>query len=273
MLKINFQVPLVVTRRTLYIATLVGAVLFVLLPFLIIGYHEFYRGLVPQPLPRIPLRFDKTEAISLDVKGPRLPARHYNFDPMLNYQWNIHLEVICGDLLRGKIVHLDWGVFDNERSLYEDTFILDCDLRFIHNHNNWFVPYNLRFWVPPITVDITRAVAVELNHYVMPGRVLTDQGEYTIRVEPTPGLIIDNHALYLDFQIHFLGFRYYLRKHFILCAVIGIGTFWAVNLFIAVLTALVVLGFLNDETRPVRYQDDDDVVARDEDEIRDDTRD
>lgn len=248
MLGLNLAIPLTITRRGLYIITLVAAVFLVLLPFSVIGYHEFYRGLIPNSSPRIPLRFHKSNSMAVDVTATKTSTHFFEFDPLLSYKWQIHLNVVCGDSLQGRVVQLDWLVYQLEEVYYEDTFILDCDARSIHSSKNRFVPFNLRFWVPPVAVDINRDVDIVLDKFHMPGILLANPlDQFTIKVEPTPGLLINNDNSYLDFQITFTGFRYYLRKHYILFGIIGIFACWSINSLVAVVTALLVLGTLNDD--------------------------
>ncbi|MCH0629283.1 hypothetical protein JNB11_04830 [Kocuria palustris] len=273
MFGMNLAIPLGITRRGLYIATLLGAVFLVLLPFSVIGYHEFYRGLIPKSSPRIPLRFHKSNSMAVDVTATKVPGHIFKFDPLLSYKWQIHLNVVCGDSLQGRVVQLDWLVYQLEEVYYEDTFILDCDARSIHSTKNRFVPFNLRFWVPPVVVDINRDVDILLDKFHMPGHILANPlDKFTIQVEPTPGLLINNENSYLDFQIKFTGFRYYLRRHYIFFGLIGILACWGINSLIAVTTALLVLGTLNVEESEYDFKMKDNVpldmeVVKEEDDL------
>lgn len=245
MVGFNIGVPVDLTRRGLYLTTIVAAVVFVLFPFSCIGYYEFYRSLIPTPSPRVPLNFYKSDLAMFDLGSKTSPLRHYQFDPLFNYNWHVNLDLVCGDGLLGKLVQLEWLVWRDRDEAFSDTFILDCETSYIHHANNWFVPYKLRYWVPPLVVDITRQVPVDLSKFVLLGQFFTTSSDYTIRVESVPGLVINNDKLYLDFQMEFSGFRYYLHKYRLLCAAAGVALFWWINSTLAVITSLLVLGVDN----------------------------
>lgn len=202
------------------------------------SYYKLHSTLIPQASSPIPLLFTSSPTQSINI-SPALSE----FDPLINYRWIVNLDLFCGDILKGKFIPVDYKILIEEnKPLYSGFFILDCDSRYSHNANNDLVPYNLRFWLPPILVNFERKLSLVLDKFISTGEDLSKfaSSPLAIQLEPIPGLIIDSS--FLSFQMEFTGFRYYIVKYRFISFLIGVIAFWSTSSALCSVTALYVLG-------------------------------
>lgn len=251
--KVDIHVPLMLTRRWMYLVCVFAVIFGILGPFSVLSYYKLHEALIPAKSPPIPLDFTSSATQSIHVTGENSPTSNYEFDPLVKYRWNIHLNLICGDRLKGKLIPVNYYISSDNLTLYENFFILDCDTRYAHNVNNQLIPYNLRFWMPPITVNFDRSVLINLDKYTSLGSDLAfTTKKLSIQLQQVAGLIVDNDRSWLDFQMEFNGFRYYINKYYTTSFIVGVGSFWSTNTILCLITALYVLdrSFQDTEDQP-----------------------
>ncbi|KAK6459262.1 uncharacterized protein RJT20DRAFT_132402 [Scheffersomyces xylosifermentans] len=238
---LGFYLPLAITRNWFYFLTFV-ITFAVLLPLSILTYIRFYQTLIPHSSPRIPLVFHGVR--SHTVSEPTLvehALRRYEFDTLLKYNLNLNLVVVCSpfDINNYKVPYSIVDQTTNTR-LFNDTFFLDCDPNVIYSSNNLYIPFNLRFWVSPVLVDLSRSIQFSLTKLGMSGKqVLEKLGHFKVEVDQR--LTILDDVSYVQFEAEYNGFRYYLVKHYYICLIIGTGIFWATSASIGSLTSFIIL--------------------------------
>lgn len=249
--RFSLAVPLAITRSWLYIFSLGVALLMVLLPLANLSYMKFYNSLIPQGSPRIPLNptitrsFEDPGSTILDLS--QFWSDHpYKFDKLLHYEWNLHLDIFCDVQKNGAVFKIPYKIVNvlngAERDLLVSSFILDCDSRYIHHSNNRLVPFNLRFWVPPAIVDINRSIKFNLRKLILKGGALTgDIRKIKVIFEGANFFKTNDDDTYLQFQVKFTGFRYYLVEHFYFCYVLGVAMLWFISSFVCVLMSSYIL--------------------------------
>lgn len=246
--KFDISIPLVITRRWMYFFSLFMTVMFVLLPFSVLSYSKLHEALIPPNSPKTPLYFTSSSTQSVYITGKDSVNENYRFDPYLVYKWNVNLNLVCGDELKNKLFTVDYAIISQNATVFNDFFILDCDISASHVHNNWFVPYNLRFWMPPITVNYDRSIDMALNKFKQPGHELMNKStQFRIELQEIPGLIVNNDRSWMDFQIEFSGFRYYIVKYYILSFLVGVFSFWSTNTIVCLITTFRVFNAEEDE--------------------------
>ena len=251
--RLSLAVPLAITRSWLYIFSLGVALLMVLLPLANLSYMKFYNSLIPQVSPRVPIdpniTWRYTQASDLTVLDlSQFWSDHpYKFDKLLHYEWNLHLDITCDvQNTHGGVFKIPYKIVNvlngAEQDLLESSFILDCDPGYIHNSNNRFVPFNLRFWLPPAIVNINRSIKFNLRKLILKGGALAgDIRKIKVIFEGGDLFKTNDDDTYLQFQVKFTGFRYYLVEHFYFCYVMGVAMLWFISSFVCVLMSSHIL--------------------------------
>lgn len=250
--RISLSVPLALTRSWLCIFSLGVALVAVLLPLANISYMKFYNSLIPEASPRIPIKpisynLNTTRWLGhpLTVDLVQFWQNHpYQFDRLLDYEWNLHLDVYCKSYKNGEIFKVPYKIvhktYHGDVTLLESSFILDCDSRYIHHSNNRLIPFNLRFWAPPAMVDIGRSLKLNLRKLVLSGKTLAEIRTIQVQVSSDNFWTNDDNT-YLQLLVKFSGFRYYLVEHFYLCYILGVGILWLNSSVLCLLMSSYVL--------------------------------
>lgn len=247
------RASLFMTRQSLYGASLFSAIVMVLLPISIVTYLNFYKMLVPVERFAVPASFFK------DTSGQGLLPVFSEIDPSLalpflrrnadlRFSVRINLRAVC---FVEQSYHLLQYVFKlTPRLIRENSFIINCDLRYIYVDRNSWIPYHLRYWVPPVFVDIFKTVEVDWPLFYSTGaqlvELLRDQQSYLKFLDTRP-IIIDNSRTSLDFVIEWDGIRYYLVKYYFLSLFIGVLIFWASSSFICMLSTVYYYNKFSEE--------------------------
>lgn len=246
-MNLRLSLPLTITRQWLYILTLLIAVFGVLLPISIIAYLNFYKILIPQQTTRIPLSFDvehgKGMESQLQVKNIR---ELFKDDLEMKYEISLNLNIVCNKKNYDDIFNINSALTIENLFVANSSFLLNCDTRFIYNSNNWFIPYRLRFWVPPIFTNIDKLINIKSPLIIMSGRQLSNLFDgskltKTSTVFLDKQLIVDNNNSFLDLKIQWDGMRYYMLNYYFTSLVIGVIIFWIPSSFACLLTSMIIL--------------------------------
>lgn len=131
---------------------------------------------------------------------------------------------------------------------YKGEFLVNCDSRYIYVSKNRWIPYNLRYWTPPVLVDILKLVKVEEPIFTMKGKdlisIFEKQSKLPVfRFDDVSAVLIDSKLSTLDFVIQWDGLRYYLVNFYWTSLLIGAGSIWVVSSFFCLLATLISLVF------------------------------
>ncbi|KAK6463703.1 hypothetical protein DFJ63DRAFT_335220 [Scheffersomyces coipomensis] len=215
----------------------------ILLPLSIITYVKFYNTLIPYASPRIPIHYKPNSIYDYDLSSDlihlqsNLP-RKFKFDPLLDYKVSLNFEILCDTVKKGDVYQNSYSIInDQSEPLFDHEFYVDCDSRYIYNNNNDLVPYNLRFWVPPMVVNIKRSIGFQLSNYRLNGKTLPSTFE-SFQILIDKSFIIVQDSSFIEFEIVYTGFRYYLVKHYYKCLFIGVLVFWSISCSTSFLTSM-----------------------------------
>lgn len=228
------RASLFVTRQSLYGASLFTAIVAVLLPISVVTYLNFYKMLVPVERFAVPTLFMKhTSGSAMSDIDPLLALSFLRRNADLPFSVRINIRAVC---FVEKSYHLIEYLFSlTPEVIRENSFIINCDLRYIYVDRNTWIPYQLRYWVPPFMVDIFKTVEVDWPLLYSSGaelaRLLVDQ-KSQILFRNTDPIIIDNAKTTLDFVIEWDGIRYYLVNFYFTSLFVGVLFFWGVSSFI-----------------------------------------
>lgn len=251
------RVSLFFTRQSLYGASLFTAIVMVLLPISVITYLNFYKMLVPVERFAVPTLFEEGNRYgSLDIRSHAsfteidtlLALLFLRRNADLPFSVRINLRAVC---FVEKSYHLMRYVFKLTPDIIrENSFIINCDLRYIYVDRNSWIPYHLRYWVPPIFVDIFKTVEVDWPLYYSTGaelvKLLKEQKSNLTFANTNP-ILIDNSKTTLDFVIEWDGIRYYLVNYYFLSFFIGVLIFWGASSFICMISTLYYYNKFSDE--------------------------
>lgn len=261
------NISLSITRRSLYIAVITLALTLILLPWSVLSYLRFYEILIPNASYELPVRYsDLYNYHEIVAEGTSLVDILANYNvgtgrvSNLNYNLELEIAVHCDKHLIGdtKAVHgeLMWG---NQTylcfhglcpSFQKSSFILQCDPRVIYSSSNWFIPYNLRHWVPPflsncerlnvIYVKIGTFSDIEMLNLLTNTAANNATDPARIRYKLDSKLQIDVVKSKLHVNVEWQGIRYYLFYHYYICFALGVGMFWAVSSSVCLVVSMVV---------------------------------
>lgn len=248
-MNLTFTIPLAITRQWLYISTLLLSIFGILLPISIVAYLNFYKVLIPKPITRIPLRFDPFSYKEVGMKS----SLHLNNihevlkeDPGIKYEIGLNLNVVCNRKNYDDIYNINSAFSIEDKLVSNNSFLLNCDTRFIYNENNWFIPYRLRFWVPPILTNIDKLINIRSPLTIVTGKQLLElisenerTGEALLRLDKR--LIVDNNNSFLEMTIQWDGMRYYMLNYYFTSFIVGVLIFWIPSSFICLISSMIVL--------------------------------
>lgn len=250
-----FRAPLFVTRQVLYSTILVLAICLVLLPISVVSYLSFYKTLVPTERFSIPLSSRSVDStgnlVTAFVSNPA--AQYVTANPDFDYLVRLNLNAICR---QEKSFHqLSYG-FLIAGVAVESEHIINCDLRYIYAEKNWWIPYHLRYWVPPILVDILKLVKADIELLEVSGVALRLHLEplHTLNCSLTlvdlSFLMVDWKQSSIDLVLRWTGVRYYLVEYYYTSLVIGVLLFWGVCSTVCLASALIFLAYLRSKFAP-----------------------
>lgn len=244
------RASLFVTRQSLYGASLFTAIIAVLLPISLVTYLNFYKMLVPVERFAVPTLFLKSSSglASSDI-DPLKALSFLRRNADLPFSVRINLRAVC---FVEKSYHLIEYLFSlTPQVTRENSFIINCDLRYIYVDRNSWIPYHLRYWVPPIFVDIFKTVEVDWPLLYSTGRELAQllhEQKSHILFRNTDPILIDNSKTTLDFVIEWNGIRYYLVNYYFTSLFVGVLIFWGISSFICMISTLYYYNKFSDET-------------------------
>lgn len=248
-MKLTFTIPLAITRQWLYILTLLISIFGVLLPISIIAYLNFYKVLIPKPITRIPLKFDPFSSKEVGMKSLFYLNNIHEVlkeDPAIKYEISLSLNIVCNRKNYDDIYNINSAFVIGDKSVSNNSFLLNCDTRYIYNENNWFVPYRLRFWVPPLLTNIDKLINIKSPLTIITGELLLQlisEGDNTRNalVHLDKRLIVDNSNSFLELAIQWDGMRYYMLNYYFTSLFIGVLIFWIPSSFVCLASSMIVL--------------------------------
>lgn len=241
------RLPLFLTRQVLYGLVLFTAFFVVLLPVSVVTYLNFYKMLIPSERILVATDFVNPGSEVLEyARATRVEPREFLplVQPDLDYLIRLNLQAICRF---EKQFHVLPYHFKIDLVTVSDELIVNCDLRYIYVEKNKWVPYNLRYWVPPALVDIFKTVKVDWPVIYLTGAEIIKQVQQAAPVfefeNPLP-LILDSRHTTIDFVVEWDGIRYYMSNYYLTSFVLGAGGFWILTSWICLLTSLAFLGYI-----------------------------
>lgn len=246
------KLPLFFTRQALYGVIIFTAIFFVLLPASTLTYFSFYKNIIPTERVGVPTKFmgvagtlETQSQISFDLV---LPFLRQNQD--LEFSVRLNLHAICKVEKLFQVLRYQLN-FDSGNS-FSDEILVNCDSRYIYVAKNNWIPYNLRYWTPPILVDILKLVTIDEKIVTLPGRDLilliqNRSDDSALVFEDTRVVLLDSKKLSLDFVIEWDGIRYYLVKYYWTSLILGAGCIWVMSSWFCILTAIATLVYFAPE--------------------------
>lgn len=249
----------------------------VLLPVSIGAYLTFYKLLIPQEMVQIPLQFTdmphpehgviKQTHMDLVKFIPKLCKQEH-----VNYLIRMNLEIHCNRNRNDDIFPIiDTMTIVDTPFNASKQFLLNCDTRYIYNGNNMWVPYNLRYWIPPIFINIDKNVNIKSDLMMMSSGDLNTGLHHLVKLEVLKDVIINHDNSFLEFIIQWDGFRYYITKYYYRSLIVGVTGFYVLAI---VQIALFNMMFMVAETSEdsVKTEDEGDKDDKgDKDDLDDST--
>lgn len=240
--------PLFFTRQFLYSSILSLSIL-VLLPISVVSYLSFYKSLVPTERLSIPLSHHSSEPGKIVATFDSASAAAYvSSNSDFDYLVRLNLNAICR---QEKSFHeLSYAFLLASDINTSSKYIINCDLRYIYAERNWWIPYHLRYWVPPILVDILKLVKAEIELVDIAGAELRQNlrsplaSESSLTLLKLSFLIVDWRTSTVDLVLKWRGVRYYLVEYYYTSFIIGVLAFWGACSTSCVVSALIVLSYL-----------------------------
>ncbi|OBA19403.1 hypothetical protein METBIDRAFT_33567 [Metschnikowia bicuspidata var. bicuspidata NRRL YB-4993] len=229
------------------------ALLLVLLPISLMTYLSFYRMLIPVERVQTPTKFTEIGPImkpslitDIDITGVRA---FLQANDNLTFLVRLNLDAICKYETAHQSLTYSFNLCPELK--VQDWLLVNCDSRYIYVEKNNWVPYNLRYWVPPIFVDVLKLVRVDhpliqLKGHEILAALLGNKASLTL--EKMNFLFLDSRKTHLDFVIEWDGLRYYLVNYYYSSLFIGAGSFWVLSSFFCIVSAVAFLQrFLREE--------------------------
>lgn len=242
------EVPLFFTRQFLYSAILALTIWLVLLPISVVSYLSFYKALVPTERFSVPLsphpEINARLVASFDSASA---AQYVSANPDFDYLVRLNLNAICTQEKSFHRLQYDFLVAHVNVS---SEYIINCDLRYIYAEKNWWIPYHLRYWVPPIWVDILKLVNAEIDLVDIAGVDLRQSLGALNSLESALTLIgllflmVDWRKSSIDLVLKWTGIRYYLVEYYYTSFAIGVLMFWGACSTTCVVSALMFLTYV-----------------------------
>lgn len=250
-MKISFapalRFPLFLTRQFLYGLILFTAIFLVLIPISVVSYLNFYKMLIPAERILVATDFVNVGSeMSKYAKATRVEPRGFLqwVQPDLDYLIRLNMEAICRYEKQFQVLKYTFSI---DSVSVSDELIVNCDLRYIYVEKNNWVPYNLRYWVPPVMVDVFKTVKVDWPVIYLSGKEIINLAQQLVPVfefeDPLP-LVLDSRHTTIDFVVEWDGIRYYMSNYYLTSLVLGAGGFWLLTSWICLVSSLVVLGYI-----------------------------
>ncbi|CAH6721003.1 hypothetical protein CLIB1444_05S01442 [[Candida] jaroonii] len=241
-----------VVRRWLYVLS-IGFYMMAFVPFSVISYVTFYNTLIPNPVIKIPLHF---QGVKDHVLHASVDLEYYKsqFYPTLNYDVIVNMEILCNRNRNDDIYPLFTNV-QLSGQVHDSQFILNCDARYLYHENNWFIPYNLRFWTPPFLTNINKNTNLKVKATSVSTKDLDFKQDVMVTI--SKDIIINNYETFLEFHVNYQGFRFYITQYYYLSMIIGVSIFWSFGVSVSALTCLYFFSnqMLENVTIKVEKQD------------------
>lgn len=249
------RINLFFTRQFAYVAILFAAIVVVLLPVSLMTYFSFYKMLIPVDRVQTPTKLIETgpDTIpSLETfidASTVLPFLQKNGN--LTFLARLNLDAICRYETAYK--SLSYSLDLSPEHKVKDWLLVNCDSRYIYVEKNSWVPYNLRYWVPPILVDVKKLVRVDHPLIYLKGHQFHTallENNATFSFQKMNFLFLDPRKTRLDFVIEWDGLRYYLVNYYFTSLFIGAGCFWILSSFFCIISAIFFLQRFLQENAP-----------------------
>lgn len=246
-------VPLFFTRQFLYGSILFVSVFLVLLPASVFTYLSFYKSMIPSERISVPIKFtqlpDSPKRTTVVSGASVLPFVRDHLDLRYSIRFNLH--AVC---LVEKLFQMLQYEFQLPPYSTGDDILVNCDSRYIYVAKNSWIPYNLRYWSPPILVDILKFVNVEETLISIEGAELLMllDGNLPIFTFIDPrAILINTKKSSVDFVIEWDGIRYYLVHFYWTSLFIGAGAIWLTSSWFCVVCALASLVYFSQEKEEI----------------------
>lgn len=211
-----------------------------------VAYLAFHRALIPFDSVIIP--FNNT----LTFTGLQNYVADFKKQPELTYLVTLKIQILCNRNRNDDIFPIG-STLSLDSLKMSKTFILNCDSRYIFHQNNKFIPYNLRFWTSPVLTDIDKRVDLEVPYFTVTGSDILKSSKQLELELYNHNLIIDYNNTYFDFDIQWLGFRYYIVKYPTLSFLYGVSVFWSVIVSVNIFTAMAYIALNYSKSEPKTY--------------------
>lgn len=149
---------------------------------------------------------------------------------------------------------------NNNKSFKQGSIILNCDPYVIYSQNNQFIPFNFRFWLSPYLIEHSQINNINLLPLEIPGDQLKNWNNFKIILNnnnndninnqvstPTAAqnqeirYLIDDNFSWIQFDVKWTGFRYYMVKYYYSCYLIGTIIFFMVSAGVGFFTSYTIL--------------------------------
>lgn len=233
--------PLKLTRGWFYVVNIILA-LTILLPVSILMYLRFYELLIPKPDFRIPLKFShKNNGVYSLVKLDNVQDQLHE-DLNVRYNFDFNLKVVCNKWYS--------DVYDLEVTLYHEPFLemkesllFNCEATRVYQQNNALIPYNLRYWFPPILTNVERSVNIKTTLGALTGKEITQLSktkDKPLTISLARNLLVDNSASFIEIASELQGPRYYLARYSVSSFILGVSLIWISSSLACLLTTFYV---------------------------------
>lgn len=248
----TIKIPLTVTKYWLYFLIFLVSFL-ILLPISFITYLNFYKILIPKSIISIPLTYEQLDYSKNGVSGDltnaidklRVAGDAF-YDDTIIYDVKLNTQYYCPsgnneEFLVSYDVYNESDIITME-SMSSGVFDIVCGFRFIHGEHNWLVPYNLKYWVPPILVNNKRHLNLNEIIFSLKASEIVETFRYSknIKIKLDDEIVFKPGTIDLQFIVKWNGIRYYLFNYYYTCLIIGVGLFWFISCFVSFLTSIAI---------------------------------
>lgn len=233
--------PLKLTRGWFYVVNIILA-LIILLPISILMYLRFYELLIQKPDFRIPLKFlHKNNGVHSFVELDNVRDQLHE-DLNVRYNVDFNLKIVCNRWYS--------DVYDLEIMLYQEPFLevkesllFNCEAAGVYQQNNVLIPYNLRYWFPPILTNVERSVNIKTTLAALTGKEiiqLSNTKNSALTISLARNLLVDNSASFIEIVSELQGPRYYLARYSVSSFIAGVSLIWVSSSLACLLTTFYV---------------------------------
>lgn len=240
----------------MYVSILFSAIVLVLLPFSVVTYLNFYKMLIPTERIQVPTKFEAGEAHWEHIRSTSRLARERStlvdslavlpfvrINQDLTYLIRLNLNAVCNYEKSFQVLEY---TFNSSHGVISDEMLVNCDLRYIYVEKNNFIPYNLRYWVPPILVDIFKTVRTDWVIVQLHGLELLDLLTHLnpiFKFANSDPIFINSRQTTMDFVVEWEGIRYYMVNFYVTSFILGVGGFWVLSAWICLISSVISLRY------------------------------